>query len=322
VLNAVLFARDRSRRVRLLDNRLWSQHGTFWESRIEFHEGRFVNRSVRNRRQRAFHCGGTDKFWSYEHSARTLESIPSQVWSYAWYLGMLWFGRGRDWTADPADFLPPESSHLLQDLVQFMPQIMQVLPASRRIWDELTDLLAERLLADLPGRSLARRHELPGLIELVRLLHPRRRCVLLGTAPLDLPCSLAMRFLNHDLDFFVIRSFVEGGSDAEAGAEPRSPRQVVQALNRYSALRLRLVPGDPVHAASLFGDATVDLLYVEGSSTGSRAGRIIEAWQPKVRRGGILAGDLASLGAVRRARPNTRAGTRTLRSEALWWRPL
>src|ERR1051326_7985664 len=51
VLNAVLFALKRTADIELLENRLWNQQGTYWNSVIHFREGRFFNVTALGRRQ-------------------------------------------------------------------------------------------------------------------------------------------------------------------------------------------------------------------------------------------------------------------------------
>jgi hypothetical protein len=85
----------------------------------------FVNRSTQGQRQRSFHCGGTEKFWASEHVERVLETHALQTFPYVWFLTMLWFGAARDWSVDPLQYLPPASHHLVNDLAQFLPQILQ-----------------------------------------------------------------------------------------------------------------------------------------------------------------------------------------------------
>jgi hypothetical protein len=135
VLNALLYAENRTTDVHLLDNLLWSQHWTHWNSKIDYRDGTFVNQSARNQPQRAFHCGGCEKYWEKCHSDRVHASQGSQVYPYAWFLAMLWFGPCRNWSVDPCEYLPPSSHHLLTDLSTFLPQVLQVYPRARVLWE-------------------------------------------------------------------------------------------------------------------------------------------------------------------------------------------
>jgi hypothetical protein len=146
VLNAVLFAENAGENVQLLENHLWSQHWTYWSTVIDYRDGHFINRSAEDRRQRAFHSSGPDqKFWQKEHVDRVLSTHPFQTYPYAWFLAMLWFGPCRNWSSDPFQYLPARSHHLTCDLVSFLPNILQVYPRARALWDELTEPLTVRL---------------------------------------------------------------------------------------------------------------------------------------------------------------------------------
>lgn len=153
VLNAVLFAEHATGAVELLENQLWSQHWTYWDSIIDYSAGVFVNLSCQNHRQRAFHCGPTEKYWAKEHRERVLGRHSLPTYAYVWFLAMLWFGACRDWSMDPLQYLPPASHHLVTDLVQFLPQIMQVYPPARPLWDNLTDPMINRVLNGIPRAS-------------------------------------------------------------------------------------------------------------------------------------------------------------------------
>jgi hypothetical protein len=145
VLNAVLFSENATGRVQLLDNWLWSQHWVYWDSIIHYCGGTFLNRSAQGWKQRAFHCGGAEKFWSKEHSELVLGSRSLQTYPYAWFLTMLWFGPCRNWSVDPVQYLPPSSHHLVNDLVHFLPQIFQIYPRALAIWDTLNDPMIDRV---------------------------------------------------------------------------------------------------------------------------------------------------------------------------------
>src|SRR5438874_1692567 len=99
-----------------------------------------------SQRQRAFHCGGGDKFWSSEHRDRVFGSHAGQMYPYVWFLAMLWLGRCRNWSVDPFQYLAPSAHHLVDDLVHALPMIMQVYPPARQRWDELTDCMIDRAL--------------------------------------------------------------------------------------------------------------------------------------------------------------------------------
>ncbi len=112
VLNAVIYSERGPDGVRLLENRLWSQHHCYWQGHVTLREGHLFNEDIGGQ-QRSIHCGGGEKFWNSRHLEK-LGEYPGLEPSYAWFLRHLWFGRVM---IDPAD-LVPEHRHLIEALVR------------------------------------------------------------------------------------------------------------------------------------------------------------------------------------------------------------
>jgi hypothetical protein len=289
ILNAILYAEDKSARVRLLDNRLWSQHWTYWLDRVDFLHGCFVNRSARSRPQRAFHCGGTEKFWSLEHSLKVQDSHPRQVSAYLWFLIMFWFGTLREWSLDPFDYLPPGESHLLRDLANFLPQIIQVHPAVRADWEHLSPVMLRRLLEHVARGPHQEFAVIQGIIDLVKRNPQIRRCVELGGYEGACSLALGLRFLNRDLDVYSAESFLDQAARPASDGQVPSRLNFLQNLARFPGARVMLIPGMPELAASSFVDGSIDLLVVHGGQRAESLERVLAAWEPKVARGGFIA---------------------------------
>jgi len=291
VLNAVLFAAGRLPDVQLLDNPLWSQHWCYWESSIDFDRGAFVNRSAGNRRQRAFHCGGSDKFWAVEHRNRVFESHPGQMLPYAWFLAMLWFGRCRNWTVDPFQYLPPPSHHLAGDLAHALPIILQVYPAARQRWDDISDRLIDRVLHGVPRAMSLGGGSMTEVIQLLSAWPSVRRYVEIGSYEGGSVLTLALRFANRDVQFYSVESF-SGNHDGTVDGHRLPSRQAYLAnLARFAALRVQYVPGDSATAAALFGRGSVDMIFIDACHDTDRVLRDIDAWMDKLAPGAIVAGD-------------------------------
>jgi predicted O-methyltransferase YrrM len=64
--------------------------------------------------------------------------------------------------------------------------------------------------------------------------------------------------------------------------------QILDTLKWYK--QFCLIMADSVEAATLFPDGTIDLAYIDDDHDGEGPVRSINAWWPKVRQGGILAG--------------------------------
>jgi hypothetical protein len=126
VLNAILWARRGAEGVSPLDNRLWSQHGCYWQARVGVRDGRLFN-EVANLPQRSLHCGGGDKFWTAKHRDRVVNEGLQHA-CYAWFLALLWSGDG----ALASEHLSPADQHLADSLEQFRPQVEAFFPSLHR----------------------------------------------------------------------------------------------------------------------------------------------------------------------------------------------
>ena len=319
VLNAVLYAADRVHTVEILENSLWSQHWAYWDSIIEFHDGQFLNHSAGGREQRSFHCGGAEKYWMREHRDRVLARNPLQTYPYLWFLTMFWFGAARNWKIDPYQLLPPASHHLAEDLVNFLPQIMQIYPPAKVLWEELTDEVIDRALNGIP-----RAMSLGGgsMTEVMRLVasHPGiRRYVEIGGYEGGSILALALRLANRDIDFYSVESFM-GNLDGTVDGHPLpSRKKFLENLAKYPGLRVNLVPGDSPLAATLFDDRSVDCIFVDGCHETPRVLRDIDSWQAKLSSTGIMAGDDYGWESVRHAVHERFRRVNVMPSGSVWW---
>ncbi len=215
-----------------LDDRLWSQRGSFWDSMIDFRHGRFVNVRAGGQTQRGFHCADFANFWVREHCDRVLDGHSLQTYPYVWFLTMLWFGRCADWSVDPAAYLPMDARHLFTDLVQFLPQVFQVHPRARYRWNALSDAMIDRAI-DGVHRMLTLGGG--GMTDVIRLVdaHPWiRRYVEVGSYEGGSILTLGLRFLNRDIHFYSVESFMGGLDGTVDGWRLPSRKKFVESLSR------------------------------------------------------------------------------------------
>ena len=273
-----------------LDTQLWCPRESHWDSIIDFREGRFVNVTASARPQRMFHAGADHPFWSQAHRDRVIDDHSLQTYPYVWFLAMLWFGRCADWSVDPCDYLPQANRHLFDDLIHFLPQIVQVLPRSRYQWNALTDPMIARALDGIP-RMLALGSSMSDVIALVAA-HPWiRRYVEIGSYQAGSILTLGLRFLGRDIDFYAVESFMGNLDGTTDGIPLPSRKRFLDHLARFPGLRVRLVPGDSAHAAALFDDDSLDCVFIDGCHATSAVLRDIDVWMPKLARPAIIAGD-------------------------------
>lgn len=291
VLNALLFAHDATNRMTLLDNRLVSQHWTFWGTAISFREGQFVNVSAEGQRQRSFHCPSGDKFWVIEHRDRVLVRDAYQIYPYIWFLGLFWFGRSHLWSVDPFTYLPDHSKHLLQDLVTFLPMIIQLFPQARDQWTHVTPQIMDRLLDGVRQSAEGSGEAICDIANIVQQ-HPNvRRFVELRSFEGRSILSLGLLFLNRDIDFYSVESFTEiPVEDVETPNNPNRSRYI-QNMTRFPIVRARMVPGDVISAAAMFTDQTIDCVCISNCEIASQLLNELNMWIPKLAPGGICIGD-------------------------------
>jgi len=141
VLNAVLYAARGAASARVLDNRLWSQHGCYWQGPLELREGRLWNLAA-EAPQRALHCGGAEKFWTKTHLDKVQGRGTTAV-NYAWYLAALWHGQIR---LEPED-MSSAQPHLVESYVRYRELIGQL--ADRAVLTGAAS--AEEVGTDLAG---------------------------------------------------------------------------------------------------------------------------------------------------------------------------
>jgi hypothetical protein len=319
ILNAVLFAENGAQTVDLLDNRLWSQHWVYWDSIIEARGNEFFNVSAGGQRQRAFHCGGAEKFWASEHCDRVLNENSLQTYPYVWFLAMLWFGACRNWSVDPYQYLPPASHHLAEDLVHFLPQIMQIHPAAKRLWNDLSDAMIDRLLDGIPRALSLGGGSMSEVIHLVASHDWIRRYVEIGSYEGGSVLAMGLRFANRDVDFYSVESFMGNLDGTMDGLRLPSRQRFMQNLRRYPGLHVKLAPGDSALAAQLFDDKSIDFLFIDGCHDTPAVLRDIDTWMPKVSPGGIIAGDDYGWDSVRDAVHQRFAQPIVTPSGNVWW---
>jgi methyltransferase family protein len=274
----------------LVDPRVWAARESHWESIIDFRDGTFVNLSTSSQRQRVFDSGARYPFWSRTHVDRLMDDHPLQTLPYVWFLAMLWFGRCGDWSADPHEYLPEGTRHLLKDLVHYLPQIVQIVPPTRYQWNALSDAMITRMLEGVPRMMPLGR----GMTDTLALVdaHPWiRRYVEVGSYEGGSILTLALRFLVRDIDFYAVESFM-GNLDGTVDGHPLPSRaRFLDYLARYPGLRVRLVPGDSAHAAALFDDNSLDCVFIDACHATPMVLRDIDAWMPKLKRPAIIGGD-------------------------------
>jgi hypothetical protein len=319
VLSAALVEEGAQGRVVPLDSRVWAQDASYWDAVVTQQGRRFVNLSAGGLQQRAFHCAGRIKPWTWEHHDRVTDTHQTQMTGYVWFLAMLWCGPCTDWTVDPFQYLPARCQHLLTDLIDLLPQIYQAFPPARFRWRDLGDAVVERAVAGIPTCLTFGTGRLTELIRLLQAHVHIRRFVEVGSYEGGALLALALRFQYRDIDFYAVESFTGNEDGTMDGFPLPSRRRYQQHLNRFPHLRARLVPGESVTAAGLFDDGSVDMVFIDAAHDTASVARDIEAWLPKIAKGGILAGDDYPMASVRAAVDARAPDAQVTATGGIWW---
>jgi predicted O-methyltransferase YrrM len=292
VLNAILFKKGCSRNVVLLDNQLWSQHWVYWSDVIHFDGELLRNRTASGKPMRLLHCGGGEKFWSRAHSAKLDGSGQNQVWSYAHWLRMLWLGRCTDRRIDPWTWLPAESRHLCEDIINYFHHIQAMDAASiQAAWEGLTDSFLSRCGDGVP-RFLSLGKGMSQYILLARELAPGAKVVEIGSYLGGSVILLAIATLDLGFSIFSVESFTGNlNGKMDGHILPKRAEYIKHVKARYPFLNISCIPLDSSFAVSKFSDDSLDMVFIDANHETAAVTRDIQAWLPKVKAGGIIAGD-------------------------------
>ena len=319
ILNALLFAEDKQDRIELLDNALWSQHRLNWSSIIGFDHGKFINISAGRHQQRSFHSVDYEKYWRAEHREIVLESNSLQTYPYVWFLTLFWFGQCRAWNVDPFEYLDEQGRHLVDDLLLFLPQIFQVYPPAKLLWDDLGDAMILRMTSGIFRYLTLEGGVLSELISLIGDNPQVRRYVEIGAYHGGSLLPLAIRFANKDISFTAVESFMGNFDGTTDGWALPSRNECMANFARFPSQNARLVAGESSLAVELFADSSIDMLFIDGCQDTAAMLKDIDLWLPKITEHGIIAGDDYNWDSVRDAVDASFQTVQAARSEKLWW---
>jgi hypothetical protein len=203
--------------------------------------------------------------------------------------------------------------------VHCLPQIMQVRPSARLVWNELSDAMINRLLSGIPRFLSLGGGSMSDVIDLVAANGWIKRYVEIGGYEGGSILTLGLRFANRDIDFYSVEAFMGNADGTMDGHLLPSRQQYMENLRRYPELRVRLVPGDSPLAAEFFEEKSVDCLFIDGCHETTAVLRDIDTWVPRVAAAGIIAGDDYGWDSVREAVRQRFVRVFTTPSGDVWW---
>jgi hypothetical protein len=290
VLNALLYSRNMTDRVELLENRLWSQHWTYEQDVVIFKDGGLYNASF-GAKMRVAHVGGWRKFWNRDHADWVRAGGLSQSTTYVWFLYCFWFGTCQDWQKDPYEYLPNTSRHLCRELLHFYYQLAYIGKDVPKRWHDLTPSIFERMLDD-SSRMMVLGEEMSKYQALGKFFG-RKRIVEVGSYLGGSALALAASLMPTNVTVYAVESFMGDLDGSTGGWElPSMRRYNEESIEKYPFLRLLSVPVASSFAVQYFEDRSCDLVFIDLSSGAENIAAELAAWRPKIRIGGAMAGTL------------------------------
>lgn len=295
LLNAVVFSQTQSENVELLSNSLWSQHWRYEQDVIGFDGQHFLNYSDGSSRMRAFHCGGSNKFWTVEHSLDRETKGQCQRWPYALFLNFLFLGKISDFTYDPLLVIPDEFSHLFADAVNYYHLIKTINPQFASKWENVSWRWIDRCCT---SNSIRRFMTLNGngsmdqYAKLARSLPRGATCVEIGSFVGGSIVTLGLISLDRDLNLISVESFMGNGDGKMDGGDlPQLHEYQRNVKVTFPYLNIVSIPLPSNFAAKCFDDRSLDMVFIDADHSTKNVIEDISLWLPKVKPGGIIAGD-------------------------------
>ncbi len=318
ILNAVIYKQLGEEGMEALPNDLWSQHWRYWDTILSCEDGVLLNHSAGRQRQRTIHCGGTDKFWNRAHSEKLRAGWTGQIAPYCWFLYNLFFGCETALSMDPFLYLPPESYHLLDDLLYFYSRLTDFGNAPAVLWDRIGRSFLARLRGDVTT-FMSLESSLSTYIRLAKNLPPGAKLVEIGSYEGGSILTVAIACLNSDLTLYSVESFTGNYDGTMDGHRlPSMPAYYKNIHVDRPNMRLITINAASSVAARQFADATLDMVFIDDNHSEDGVRSSLRSWTRKVRPGGIIAGDDFHFASVRKV--VTEALGPDVRDEHnVWW---
>ena len=324
VLNACIYAATRASNVELLDNNQWSQHWVFEKDVVEWDGLRLYNYSAR-KPMRTLHCGGSDKFWHKTHSDVRRTSGGSQRWSYAYFLRMLALGPLSDWsTFDPGEVIIAAQHHLFTD-VAYYHQLISTLMGPEKFrahwsvvgwkWlDRTTKAHGQHRMMTLGDKGSMNQY-----IEIAKHVPNRSLIVEAGSYHGGSISTLALALLGRNHTIWSVESFTGNLNNTVDGHKlPQVTTYLQNLKHKWPFLNVNVMQLPGQLAAEHFEDGSIDFMFVDGDHSTEAVVRDINVWLPKVKPGGIIAGDDIGWKTVE-AGVEQIFGKNYARKQCVWW---
>ena len=318
ILNAVIYRQLGAEGIDILPNDLWSQHWRYWDTILACRDGVLINRTAKDQKQRAIHCGGTAKLWSASHSERLRAGSQNQITAYCWFLYNLFFGPCRNFEIDPHEFLPPASHHLLNDLVYFFARLPEFGNEPTLLWSQVGMPMLKRLRGDI-NTFMCLESSLAAYIHLAKGLPQGAKLVEVGSYEGGSIVTVALACLHKDITLYSVESFT-GNEDGtvDGRALPSMATYYKNIHTNMPSARVVTVNAPSHTAAKQFADHTLDMVFIDDNHSEEAVRTSLLSWMPKLKNGGILAGDDIVFSSVRTVVFEL-LGAGVQQDRGIWW---
>lgn len=318
VLNATIFKHTNGDNVDLLDNELWSMHWVFDQIISTYNNGEFINKSFQNLPIRAVHTTNC-KIWTKDYNKKY---NINQEWLYAEFLNFLFLGtlclvKDKDFT----NIVGSEYNYLMIDLINNKDKIIVLNKDLFKIWDNISYEFINLLFSNnklhrmMPLHSESSMHR---YINLVKSLPNYSKILEIGSYRGGSILTLALATFYKFFDYHSIESFMGNEDNTVDGWElPKISDYLYQTKQIFPFLNIKTHKISSINGSLLFPELYFDFIFIDGNHSAENVYEDIQAWMPKLKYNGIIAGDDFSWGSVRKGLENT--GYTFYNGNDLWW---
>lgn len=306
ILNYTVFSETKHVDVRTLPNNLWSQHWTGWKDSLTIYGGEVYNASEGNTQRTLHSTGGMPKFWGPRFRQMLKKHQAGQLTAYAAFLGHLWFG----------EFRPVLTNERLEtlgvDAIRYFPLIRELIPEAEMRLDFVGHTLrSKKVRSIMPPKTLQVYDQL--------VKEAKGTIVEVGSYEGgSLTTMAAMNADRRDINFVSVESFSGDLNGKVDNMVLPSLQAFDRALSSFGFLPVSCLPLSSRNAVKHFEDGSIGMVMIDAGHGTDDVIEDIKLWAPKVRKGGIIAGDDWSWATVMKGVTQS-LGTDINESGNLWW---
>lgn len=320
VLNAVIYKNFPDQgKVETLENKIFSQHWTYASDIIDYQDENFINVSFNKEKMRMFHSSCSTKWWLGNHNKKAQEEFINQVYPYAYFLYLVFFGEASSLRIDPFEWIDGQSRFLLTDVVNYF-RIIQTIGGKDvdEKWSKMGVQFLERM-TDGIDRSMQLRSSMSSYIDIVRSLNVKNpKIAEIGSYHGGSIITLAIATMDILPTVFSIETFTGNLDNTVDGHPLPSKKRYFEQIRKYDSVGVTLIQLDSFYASNLFDNEFFDFVLIDANHSEEHVKKDIESWYPKIKENGIMAGNDFNWESVKNA-VNKFFKYEANSSNGVWW---